>query len=218
MSTRDQFIADNLRLVHSCCHRFKGRGIEYDDLYQAGCIGLIKATDRFDKSRGLQFSTYAVPVILGEIKRLFRDGGAVKVGRTLKELSMKAMRAKDELALKLGRDVTISELAEHLNISLEDAAQAVTAALPVMSLTVDSDEGRVELDIAAEGIGEEALHDKMALKEVIARLEEKDKQIINLRYFKSKTQTQTAQELGMTQVQVSRRERVILGELRRKLS
>ena len=112
MDNREQAIESNMGLVHACAKRFRGRGIEYDDLVQAGCLGLVKAVDHFDEGRGLQFSTYAVPVILGEMRRLFRDGGAIKVGRALKELSLKAARACNEFSLREGRQPTISELAE----------------------------------------------------------------------------------------------------------
>ena len=146
MTDRDAFIESNLRLVHSCCHKFTGKGIEYDDLYQAGCIGLIKAADNFDESRGLKFSTYAVPVILGEIKRLFRDGGAVKVGRTLKELSLRAVRERERLSKELGRDPTVTELAKRLSVSAEEAAEALPESLTALSsqLTAALTEGGSE--------------------------------------------------------------------------
>ena len=122
-SDRDCFIESNLRLVHSLCKRFSGRGIEYDDLYQAGCMGLIKATDAFDKERGLCFSTYAVPVIMGEIRRLFRDGGAVKVSRSVKELGMKISRERQKLEQKLCREPTVKELALSLGVSPEELTE-----------------------------------------------------------------------------------------------
>ena len=217
MDERDAFIAQNLGLVHSCCHRFTGRGMEYDDLYQAGCVGLIKAYDGFDENRGLCFSTYAVPAILGEIRRLFRDGGTIKVGRTLKELSLKAAREKEKLAGELGREPHISELAQRLQITEEETAQALTAGLPPLSLTYENEDGTTELDLPVEDENEQ-LSDALALREVMNTLNETDRDLIKLRYFGRKTQTQTARVLGMTQVQVSRREKVILGELRRKLS
>ena len=217
MHDRNGFIANNLGLVHACCHRFTGRGIEYDDLYGAGCVGLIKATDGFDESRGLMFSTYAVPVILGEIRRLFRDGGAVKVGRALKERSLKAARARERLQADLGREPTIGELAGALEVSPEEAAEALTASLPPISLTYEDEDGVSQLDLPVDS-GEEARSDTMALEEVVETLEPRDRELIRLRYFGEKTQVQTAQVLGMTQVQVSRREKVILGELRKKLS
>ncbi|MDR1892908.1 MAG: sigma-70 family RNA polymerase sigma factor [Oscillospiraceae bacterium] len=214
---RGTFIAQNLGLVHSCCHRFTGRGMEYDDLYQAGCIGLIKAYDHFDSDRGLCFSTYAVPVILGEIRRLFRDGGTVKVGRTLKELSLKATREKERMTALLDREPTIGELAERLGISPEETAQALTAGMPALSLTCEDEDGKSEFDLA-ESDQSEKITDSIALSSVMAKLPQNDRELILLRYYRRKTQTETAKELGMTQVQVSRREKRILGELRKRLS
>ena len=126
-STRDEFIENNLGLVHSCANRFRGKGIEYEEMYAAGCLGLIKAYDAFDKNRGVQFSTYAVPVILGEIKKLFRDGGMVKVTRSIKELSLKINYTRDILQKKLGQEPTLKEIADELNVSVEDISQAVSA-------------------------------------------------------------------------------------------
>ncbi|OJU17064.1 MAG: flagellar biosynthesis protein FliA [Clostridiales bacterium 43-6] len=216
MIDRDKFIADNLGLVHSCCHRLTGRGIEYDDLFSAGCIGLIKAYNGFDESRGFAFSTYAVPVILGEIRRLFRDGGTVKVSRTLKELSLRAVRERDRLTKSLGYEPSVNEVADSLGVSGEEVAEALTAALPVLSLTYESADGVQEYDLPAEDI-ETEISDGLALKEVVNSLDPADRSLIVLRYFNCRTQTETAEVLGMTQVQVSRREKVILGELRKKL-
>lgn len=213
----EALVQDNLGLVHSCSHRFKGRGIDYDDLFQAGCMGLVKAAKAFEPERGNCFSTYAVPVILGEIKRLFRDGGTVKVGRTLKELSIKAVRCRERLNSELGRDPTIGELAERLGISPEEAAQAITASLPPVSLTAGEEEGGGQLDIPVEA-PEEKISDIIALKEVVSALSARDRKLIIMRYFSSMTQSQTAEKLGMTQVQVSRREKVILSELRKQLT
>ena len=159
----------------------------------------------------------AVPVILGEIKRLFRDGGTVKVGRTLKELSIKAVRCRERLSNELGRDPTIGELAERLGVSPEEAAQAITASLPPVSLTAGEEEGGGQLDIPVEA-PEEKISDIIALKEVVSSLSARDRKLIILRYFSSMTQSQTAEKLGMTQVQVSRREKVILSELRKQLT
>ena len=122
---RDARICENIGLVHACAKRFKGRGLEYDDLFQAGCVGLVKAADNFEEERGLCFSTYAVPVIMGEIRRLFRDGGAIKVGRTLKELSWKVSRERDRFCQREQREPTVGELAELLGISPEEAAEAL---------------------------------------------------------------------------------------------
>ena len=139
---REAFICRNLGLVHACARRFNGRGIEYDDLYQAGCLGLIKAADGFEPERGLQFSTYAVPVILGEMRRLFREGGTVKVSRSLRELSLRATRARERLLLENGREPTVEELAAALQVEPALAAQAITAGLPAVSLTAGEEEGR----------------------------------------------------------------------------
>lgn len=208
--TRDEFIAANLPLVHSLANRFRGRGIEYEELFSAGSVGLVKAYDNFDKTRGLCFSTYAVPVILGEIRRLFRDGGAVKMSRSLKELSLRAARARDELS-KSGTEPTINELADYLGVSPEDAAEAVAAGLPPVSLTSAEDGGEYDLP---EDSGESALIDKLALRQCLSELPEEDRRLIILRYFRDQTQSQTAAVLGMSQVQVSRRERKILEGLR----
>ena len=176
---RQKMIEENLGLVHSCAHRFKGRGIEYDDLFQAGCMGLVKACDAFDFSRGVRFSTYAVPVILGEMRRLFRDGGTVKVSRSLKELSLRVVRGREQL-------------------------------------TVSSEEGETQIDLPVQS-PEENLSERMALRQILGELEPRDRQLIILRYFMDKTQTQTAEQLGMTQVQVSRREKKLLLAMRQKL-
>lgn len=217
MIDREQHICDNMGLVHACCKRFLGRGIEYDDLFQAGCMGLVKATDGFDEERGLRFSTYAVPVILGEIRRLFREGGTVKVGRTLKELSMKVSRERERFLTQEGREPTVGELADRLGISREQAAEALGAALPPLSLTraADEDEGE-EMDIPIAP-PEEAVTDALALRQVLTELPPKDRMLITLRYLNRQTQQATADRLGMTQVQVSRREKVILQEMREKL-
>ena len=143
-------IEENLGLVHSCAHRFKGRGIEYDDLFQAGCMGLVKACDAFDFSRGVRFSTYAVPVILGEMRRLFRDGGTVKVSRSLKELSLRVVRGREQLAVRLGRDPTIEELAEELGLTREEVVEALNVSAPPLSLTVSSEEGETQIDLPVQ--------------------------------------------------------------------
>lgn len=216
MTCREETITENLGLVHSCCKRFKGRGIEYDDLYQAGCLGLIKAVDNFDESRGLMFSTYAVPVILGEVKRLFRDGGSVKVSRPLKELSLKAVRTSECMSKELGRTPQLSELAERLGVSNEAAAEALCAAQPTMSLTqgLDGEKNEYDIPIVDE---QEKLCENLSLIDAINKLDERDISIIKLRYQKECTQSKTAQLLGMTQVQVSRREKIILMKIRQLL-
>ncbi len=217
MDSRSHIISENTGLVHACAQKFKGRGIEYDDLFQAGCVGLIKAVDAFDASKGTKLSTYAVPVILGEIKRLFRDGGAVKVGRGLKELSLKASRFINEFMSKNSREPTITELAKALSIEPTIAAQALDVSRAPLSLTIDTEEGKSQIDIPVAA-QDEKLAEIIALKQIINKLNNKDRSLILLRFFKKQTQTQTAKILGMTQVQVSRRERFILNNLRLQLS
>ncbi|MDD2418668.1 MAG: sigma-70 family RNA polymerase sigma factor [Oscillospiraceae bacterium] len=218
MTKREDVICSNIGLVHSCARRFIGRGIEYDDLFQSGCMGLVKAADGFDEERGLRFSTYAVPVILGEIRRLFRDGGAIKVSRSLKELSMKASRERESFTNVKGREPTISEMADLLGVEIEQAAEALGAAAPPLSLTRagEEDEGnQIDVPISPP---DELLTDRLALKQVLSELDSLDRALIVLRYLKSNTQQTTAEKLGMTQVQVSRRERTILARMREKLT
>lgn len=210
---RDDFIADNLALVHSLCTRFRGRGVEYDDLYQAGCIGLIKAVDGFDSSRGLQFSTYAVPVILGEVRRIFRDGGAVKVSRSLKELQLKVARAQPKLEATLSRAPTVSELAEHLGVTAEEITEAATAAQPTLSLTYSGENGDEQIDIPVCD-GSEGLENKILIDSALEQLDETERRIIEMRYYDYLTQSETAKRLCMTQVQISRAEKKILHKLR----
>lgn len=215
---REEFINKNLGLVHACARRFFGKGIEYDDLYSAGCMGIIKAYDRFDRSRGVKFSTYAVPVILGEIKRLFRDDGAIKVSRSLKELSMKVLKKQEELTIKSGREPTINELAFSLNLTPEQVAEAICASSSTVSLTEsydDGDNGQIDLKFKEVGL---KLTDKIAIKDALRKLNQKDRMLIFMRYFFDQTQTQTAKKMGMTQVQVSRREKRILNNLKQFLN
>lgn len=218
MITKDRsaMVEQNLGLVHSCAHRFRGRGIEYDDLYQAGCMGLVKATAAFDESRGVMFSTYAVPVILGEIRRLFRDGGTVKVSRSIKELGVKAARAREQLSTTLGRDAALSEVAEAMGREPGEVAQALAATSPPVSLTAGEEDGGGQLDLPVDS-PEELLSDILALKQAMARMEDRDRRLIILRYYRNQTQTQTARELGMTQVQVSRREKKLMQYFRKEL-
>lgn len=214
--SRESLINENYGLVHACANKFRGRGVEYDDLFQAGCVGLVKAADNFDASRGFAFSTYAVPVILGEIRRIFRDGGAVKIGRSLKEKSRHAMKIREELATDLGREPTVSELAEKLGIDVSSAAELITVSMPTISLTSGEENNEVQLDIPTLP-PEEEISERLSLRTVLDSLDERDRQLIELRYFKGMTQVNTAKELGMSQVQVSRREKVILMQLRESL-
>ena len=214
---RERQIRENLGLVHTVANRFRGRGIEYDDLYQSGCVGLIKAVDRFDPGYGVAFSTYAVPVILGEIKKLFRDGGTVKVSRSLKELNLRVNAAREHHRKLCGTEPTLSQLAEELGESVENITLAVQAAQPTISLTPENrDEPDRQIDIPVES-PEEALADRIGLAEVLEKLPEEDQLLIRLRFYGGKTQSETAKLLHTTQVQISRRERKLLKLMRAKL-
>lgn len=214
---REKLITENMGLVHSCAGRFKGKGVEYDDLFQAGCVGLVKAADGFDSSRGFAFSTYAVPVILGEIRRIFRDGGTVKVSRMLKEKSRSALAEREKLTLALDREPTLHELADALGLDVQETAHILNAAMPALSLTAQEDNSKTaQFDIPVDSQDNE-IADRIALHQVMVNLPERDRQLIELRYFKGLTQSKTANALGMSQVQVSRREKAILIELRKNL-
>ena len=217
LGVRDEFIQNNLGLVHSCAGRFRGRGIEYDDLYGAGCMGLVKAYDGFDTSRGVCFSTYAVPVILGEIKKLFRDGGTVKVSRSVKELGLKITAMREQIVKQTGTEPGVAQLADLLDETPENVALAIRASMPAMSLTPASEEdsGR-ELDIPVDS-PEEELADRLSLHKILADLNEEDRLLIRLRFFAGKTQSETAKVLHTTQVQISRRERKLLQQMRTSL-
>ena len=214
--SREEFIEQNLGLVHTVCRRFKGKGIEYDDLYQAGCMGLVKAYDAFDFTRGICFSTYAVPVIMGAVKRLFRDGGALKVSRSIKELGLKINREKVKFQQRSGIEPTISQLAEIIGVSTEDITEAICATQPTVSLTFESDGESEQIDLPVMG-PESEIADKLELEQAFDLLEEKEREIIKLRYYEMLTQSKTAEILKMSQVQVSRAEKKILLKLRRML-
>ena len=202
---------ENVGLVRALVPRFLGRGFDYDDLFQAGCIGLVKAVERFDSDLGYQFSTYAVPLILGEMRRLFREGGAVKISRSLKELSLKAMHLAEEIEMKTGEAPTVSVLADAMGITEEKCVDALNAAQLPISLT--SFEGEGEQDIPVES-HEEQVSDRLALRQVLDTLPAKDRCLLEYRYFQRKTQVETAKCLGISQVQVSRREKKLLLQLR----
>lgn len=214
---RDTIVQKNMRLVWSVVQRFLNRGYEPDDLFQIGCIGLLKSVDKFDLSYDVKFSTYAVPMIIGEIQRFIRDDGSVKVSRSLKELGNKIRRAKDELSKNLGRIPTISEIAEHLNISAEDIILAQEASRQPSSIheTVYENDGDpiTLLDQIDDG-NEGKWFDKIALKEAIRELDERERLIVYLRYYKDQTQSEVAERLGISQVQVSRLEKKILQQMK----
>ena len=208
-----ELVEKNIGLVHSCAGKLKGRGIEYDDLFQAGCVGLVKAAKAFDHDRGVRFSTYAVPVILGEMRRLFRDGGTVKVSRTLKELSLKINRVRERFGIDYGREPLISEISSILEVDQDLVIEAITAAAPPISLTGSDEEGGGQIDLPVDS-PEDMLSNLISLRQVLGQLETGDRKLVYLRYFNGMTQAQTAQQLGMTQVQVSRREKKILQSMR----
>ena len=209
---RNAFAKQHLGLVHACCKRFSDKGVEYEELYAAGCLGLSKAIDRFDESLGYRFSTYAFPVIMGEIKRLFRDGGSVRVSRSLRELGMKIAK------LQNSGELTVSQLAEKLGVPRERIAEAVSAAQGTVSLNAnDEDEDGAPLDIPSPDFQPE-LTERLSLRTALQALDDRDRRMIELRYFCNQTQTQTAKQLNMTQVQVSRREKKLLSMLRQQLA
>ena len=212
---RKPLAEENLGLVHLCANRFRGRGIEYDDLYSAGCIGLLKAVKAFDSGRGVKFSTYAVPVILGEIKRLFRDGDAICVSRSLKELSMRLSRICEDFRQREMREPTVAELSQLSGETESAVAEALCVSQPTVSLTAgDDDEGQTDIPTESP---DESITDLLALRQIMARLPHEDRALLELRYFRGLTQTKTAQALGMTQVQVSRREKKLLTQMREEL-
>ena len=219
-SARDLIVQKNMRLVWSVVQRFLNRGYEPDDLFQIGSIGLLKSVDKFDLSYDVKFSTYAVPMIIGEIQRFIRDDGTVKVSRSLKELGNKIRKAKDELSKKLGRIPTVNELSEYMEISSEDIIMAQEASRTPSSIheTVYENDGDpiTLLDQIDDG-NEGKWFDKIALKEAILELEERERLIVYLRYYKDQTQSEVAARLGISQVQVSRLEKKILQQMKDRM-
>jgi RNA polymerase sigma factor, sigma-70 family len=204
-------VEEHIGLVHLCAKRFSGRGIEYDDIFQAGCLGLIKAAANFEAERGNKFSTYAVSLILGEMKGIFRGGGPVKISRGMRELAQKVKAESDKIREETGAMPSVSALAERLEISIEKAALAISASMPPVSLTSGEDSAEMQIPVEAP---EEKLTDHMSLCQIMQSLEEKDRALIKHRYYQGKTQKETACILGMTQVQVSRREKKLLQYMR----
>jgi RNA polymerase sporulation-specific sigma factor len=219
-SARDLIVQKNMRLVWSVVQRFLNRGYEPDDLFQIGCIGLLKSVDKFDLTYDVKFSTYAVPMIIGEIQRFIRDDGTVKVSRSLKEMGNKIRKAKDELSKILGRVPTIREIADKLEISPEDVVLAQEASRAPSSIheTVYENDGDpiTLLDQIADDT-ETGWFDKIALKEAIRDLDERERLIVYLRYYKDQTQSEVASRLGISQVQVSRLEKKILQQMKDRM-
>lgn len=218
---RNTLIEDNLRLVHHVVKRFVGRGVELQDLFQIGTIGLIKAVDHFDLDREVQFSTYAVPMILGEIKRFLRDDGMVKVSRSLKENAYRIKKEQEEFIKVYGREPLVNELSFRLNISPEDIVEALEAGMEVESLQREiyrSDGSHTTLGEQVQDTRneKEELLNHMVLNQLMNELEPEEREIILLRYMENRTQTEVAKRLGTSQVQISRYEKKILKKLREK--
>lgn len=217
-----KLVEENNGLIWSIVKRFKDRGYELEDLYQIGSIGFIKSIKRFDTSFEVRLSTYAVPYILGEIKRFIRDDGSIKVSRSIKELAMKIKDVQARYLSKKGQEITISEIAKELKVSKEEIATALDSLRPTISIYEDNysneDGGISFLDTLSTKVDEaEQVANKLAIKEMISNLEKRDKEIILLRYYKNKTQMEVAKILGISQVQVSRIEKKILKSMKLKL-
>lgn len=212
--TDESFVGDNLGLVHSCCKRFVGKGIEYDDLFQAGCIGLVKAQKGFDPERGIKFSTYAVPVILGEVRHLFREGGSIKVSRIIMKQASELLKLREKFLSENFREPTTEELSRLSGMSIEEVTLAIGSSKSVCSIDESVDEDKPAWQIS-DGVGEDEFLDKLSLKCAIDKLDGDEQKLIELRYFQDKTQSQTAKQLGISQVQVSRRERAVILKLRK---
>lgn len=212
-SARDEIVEKNMRLVWSVVQRFLNRGYDPDDLFQIGCIGLLKSVDKFDLSYDVKFSTYAVPMIIGEIQRFIRDDGTIKVSRSLKEIGNRIRKTKDELTKELGRVPTVYELSDFIDVPVEEilmAQEAVLAPTSIHETVYENDGDPITLldQISNEDDGK--WFDKIALKEAIENLDDREKLIVYLRYYKDQTQSEVATRLGISQVQVSRLEKKIL--------
>lgn len=214
----EQLVQENAGLIWSVAKRFLGRGAEAEDLYQLGCLGFLKAVEGFDLDFGTQFSTYAVPKIAGEIRRFLRDDGAIKVSRSLKERSAAVRLMRSRLSSALGREPTVSELAEQLGLTPEEIADAENAAMEVESIHREcGEEGFTLENILTDTESEERMLERIALKQAISELPEREKCVISLRYFHGLTQDRVAKVLGVSQVQVSRIEKKAIGILREKI-
>ncbi len=211
----EQLVVENAGLIWSIARRYFGRGVDPDDLYQLGCVGFLKAVAGFDVEYGTKFSTYAVPKIAGEIRRFLRDDGTVKVSRSLKERAASVKLTRQRLTGELGREPTISELSEATGLTVEDIAAAETATSTAESIQRETGEEGFTLEaVLTDGSQEEQLIERIALREAISRLPERERMVIDLRFFHGLTQDRTAKILGVSQVQISRIEKKALAELR----
>ncbi|MCI9681342.1 MAG: SigB/SigF/SigG family RNA polymerase sigma factor [Lachnospiraceae bacterium] len=219
---REILIEENMGLIHHVVKRFLGRGVEAEDLFQIGAIGLVKAVDRFDLSFGVRFSTYAVPMIAGEIKRFLRDDSMIKISRSLKELAIRAAKLREQLLMERGEEPGVEELSELLGVEPEELVQAMDGSAEVESLQKivyqGDGEGLSLMDKVEQGKDEEeTLLRQLLLEQLLRSLEPKERRLIMLRFFHDRTQTQVAEELGMSQVQVSRLEKKILTALKKRI-
>ncbi len=219
---REEFVQGNLRLVLSVIQRFSNRGENPDDLFQVGCIGLIKAIDNFDLSQNVQFSTYAVPMIIGEIRRYLRDNNSIRVSRSLRDTAYKAMKVKEDLAVKTGKEPTIEEIAKVLNIPKEDVVLATTSIQDPVSLYEPIYNDGADAIFVMDQLGDtkntdENWLEEIALKEALKKLCGREKRILDLRFFKGRTQMEVATELGISQAQVSRLEKSALTHMRKHI-
>ena len=214
----EQLLSENTGLIRAVARRYWGRGVEVEDLFQLGSLGFLKAVAGFDLAFGTRFSTYAVPKIAGEIRRFLRDDGAVKVSRTLKERAVAIHQARDRLSKSLGREPVLSELAEALELTVEEIAEAETASDPVASIQQPAGDDGLTLEaVLTDSPMEEQLVERLALRQALERLPEREARVVTLRYFHTLTQDQTAKLVGVSQVQVSRIEKKALAHLRELL-
>lgn len=223
MEAKETLVSSNLGLIHSVLRGFMNRGYEVDDLFQIGSIGLLKAIEKFDNSFGVRFSTYAVPMIMGEIKRFLRDDGLIKVSRSLKQIAARAKGAEEELFKKFGRDPTIQEISDEIEVSKEEIVMALEASYQpdyLHGIVHQNDGSPLYLidKISDEKEDAEDIIDNIMLKDMLSQLKPRDKQVIILRYFKDQTQTEVSKQLGISQVQVSRIEKRIIEEMRKNLA
>ncbi|MNO20767.1 RNA polymerase sigma-F factor [compost metagenome] len=220
-AARDRLVGCNIRLVWSVVQRFMNRGYEPEDLFQIGCIGLLKSVDKFDLSYDVKFSTYAVPMIIGEIQRFLRDDGTLKVSRSLKEMANKVRKKKDELSKILNRLPTVKEVAEELGVTPEDVVFAQEANKPPASIhetVFENDGDPITLMDQIADESQDRWFDKLALHEAIDGLSERERLIVYLRYYRDQTQSEVAARLGISQVQVSRLEKKILRSIRDQIA
>ena len=220
LNAREEFIRGNLRLVLSVIQRFSNRGENVDDLFQVGCIGLIKALDNFDVTQNVRFSTYAVPMIIGEIRRYLRDNNAIRVSRSLRDIAYKALKARDRLAERMGREPNVTELAEELKLPREDVVFALEAIQDPVSLfePVYQDGGDaiyVMDQVRDERVSEDEWVRDLSIRQALDKLSERERNIIKRRFFQGRTQMEVAGEIGISQAQVSRLEKAALQQMRR---